>query len=110
MIKEPIVLTEIRSRRFDGLVSAPKQRRQPGKLRAQPTGQSQASSTAIILPFPAAGAWTGRGGTNSAVARSQSHADLVGRRTTGSAAIDYVALAFVLASVAIGPVLAWVLL
>jgi hypothetical protein len=47
---------------------------------------------------------------HAAVDGSQPQEDLVRRQTAGFAVIDYAVLAFVLASVAFGPMLVWVLL
>jgi hypothetical protein len=99
---------------FDGpaAVRSPSKRDSPviTKPRARPTGLSQSSSTAIIIPFPAARARIGQRDTIRHVAQSPSHGELVEHATTGLDVFDYLALALVLASVAFGPVLAWVLL
>jgi hypothetical protein len=72
-------------------------------------------STAVILPSPTARVRKGRRGKISGFADrhlggssdSQLSRDI---ETTSSALIDYVALVFVLASVASGPLLVWFLL
>jgi hypothetical protein len=114
MIKEPISLAQVASDRFNGFVPKPKSRRRRDELHPRARDLSQETSTAVLLPFPTRRARMGRRGRICDVAHArlglQSHEDLDWGRTAGSAVFDFVVLAFVLASVACGPVLVWVLL
>jgi hypothetical protein len=117
MIKEPISLEQVAPGRFNRLLSDRKPGRPPDELCARPEDLSRQTSTAVLLPFPTARAKRARRGTTSYVGHaypggrgSGLPGDIVRRQTTSLAVIDCVAGAFVLASVAFGPVLVWVLL
>jgi hypothetical protein len=117
MIKEPISLTQMAFDDLGASAPAPKLRRQPNELRAQPRNLSHPTTTAVLLPFPTATPRIGRRGTISDVAPPYagkcgpvSHEDIDQWKTAGLAVIDYAILGFVLTSVAFGPMLVWVLL
>jgi hypothetical protein len=117
MIKEPISLEQVAPGRFNRLLSDRKPGRLPDEICARPEDLSRQTSTAVLLPFPTARAKRGRRGTTRDVGHaypgtcaSQLRGDIVRQRTISLAVSDCVAGAFVLASVAFGPVLVWFLL
>jgi hypothetical protein len=94
------------------LMSASNRSREPHNLHAR-----ERRPTAVILPFPTAGVNKGRRGkikvsgfVDQHLGRSSGSQSSQDIETTSLALIDYVALVFVLASVASGPLLVWFLL
>jgi hypothetical protein len=117
MIEGPILPEQPAPGGVKGALSERKPSRRPVELRAQAGDRSHETSTAVVLLFPLGGARRERrrgapGDMGDAFAGKcgpQRRGQAIQHRIAGSAVIDYAAAAFVVASVAFGPVLVWFL-
>jgi hypothetical protein len=116
MIEGPI-LPEEAPGGVTGALSERKPSRRPVELRAQAGDRSHETSTAVVLLFPlgrarrerSRGAPGDMGDAFAGKCGPQRRGQAIQHRIAGSAVIDYASAAFVVASVAFGPVLVWFL-
>lgn len=117
MIEGPILPEQPAPGGVKGALPERKPSRRPDEFRAQARDQCHETSTAVVLLFPPGrarrerrrGAPGDMGDAFPGKCAPQQRGQAIWHRIAGSAVIDYATGAFVVASVAFGPVLVWFL-